>query len=103
MDILRKIKIIINCKLEFKILKKKNTLVYDIYSAEAFRNYFDRKTTELLDTRYEKVNVHIFIKSFFSAALINLGITIPYFPVCLGPTVLKNLIVVTFKFFEIKR
>lgn len=65
MDILRKIKIIINCKLEFKILKKKNTLVYDIYSAEAFRNYFDRKTTELLDTRYEKVNVHIFIKSFF--------------------------------------
>jgi len=65
MDILRKIKIIINCKLEFKILKKKSTLVYDIYSAEVFRNYFDRKTTELLDTRYKKVNVYVFIKSFF--------------------------------------
>ena len=64
MDLLRKIKTVVNCKLEFKILKKKNTLVYDIYSAEAFRNYFDRKTTEFLDTRYKKINVYIFVKSF---------------------------------------
>ena len=64
MDLLRKIKIIINCRLEFKILKKKNTLVYDIYSAEVFRNYFDTKTVDFLDTRYKKINVYIFIKSF---------------------------------------
>jgi surface carbohydrate biosynthesis protein len=64
MDLIRKIKIITNCRLEFKILKKKNTLVYDIYSAEAFRNYFDRNITEFLDTRYKKINVYIFVKSF---------------------------------------
>jgi surface carbohydrate biosynthesis protein len=64
MDLLRKIQIIINCKLEFKILKKKNTLIYDIYSAEEFRSYFDRNSTEFLDTRYKKINVYIFIKSF---------------------------------------
>ena len=59
MDLLRKIQIIINCKLEFKILKKKNTLIYDIYSAEEFRSYFDRNSTEFLDTRYKKINVYI--------------------------------------------
>jgi surface carbohydrate biosynthesis protein len=64
MHLLRKIKTIINCRLEFKILKKKSTLVYDIYAAESFRNYFDRETTEFLDTRYKKINVYIFIKSF---------------------------------------
>lgn len=64
MNLLIKIKTIINCRLEFKILKKKSTLVYDIYSAEAFKNYFDRKTTEFLDTRYKKINVYIFVKSF---------------------------------------
>jgi surface carbohydrate biosynthesis protein len=64
MDLLRKIKIIINCKLDFKILKKKNTLIYDIYSAEELKDYFDRITTEFLDTRYAKINVNIFIKSF---------------------------------------
>jgi hypothetical protein len=30
----------------------------------SFRNYFDRKTTEFLDTRYKKINVYIFVKSF---------------------------------------
>ena len=69
MDLIRKIKIIINCRLEFKILKKKSTLVYDIYSAEAVRNYFDRNTTEFLDTRYKKINVYIFIKSFLGKFL----------------------------------
>jgi surface carbohydrate biosynthesis protein len=71
MDLLRKIKIILNCKFEFKILKKKSTLVYDIYSAEAFKNHFDRKTTELLDTRYKKINVYILIKSLFENLFCN--------------------------------
>ena len=62
MDLLRKIKIIINCKLDFKILKKKNNLIYDIYSAEELKDYFDRTTTEFLDTRYAKINVYVFIK-----------------------------------------
>lgn len=64
MDLLRKIKIIINCKLDFKILKKKNNLIYDIYSAEELKDYFDRTTTEFLDTRYAKINVYVLIKSF---------------------------------------
>jgi hypothetical protein len=56
--------ILLKIKLEFKIIKKKDVLIYDEYTADYAKPFFKESLTELLDIRYNRINLPILLKSF---------------------------------------
>ena len=62
-DILNFFFLVFKIKLEFKIIKKKDILIYDDYTADYAKPFFKESLTELLDIRYSRINLHILFKS----------------------------------------
>jgi surface carbohydrate biosynthesis protein len=62
-NILNFLFIVLKARLEFKIIKKKDILIYDEYTAEYAKSFFKESSTELLDIRYNRINLLILLKS----------------------------------------
>ena len=58
--------IFLKIKLELKIIKKKDVLIYDEYTADYAKPIFKESITELLDTRYNRINLLILLKSLIN-------------------------------------
>ena len=65
-DILNFFFLVFKIKLEFKIIKKKDILIYDDYTADYAKPFFKESLTELLDIRYSRINLHILFKSLIN-------------------------------------
>lgn len=57
--------IFFNAKFEFKVIRKKNVLIYDEYTAGYAKPFFKKSITELLDIRYNRINLYIILKAIF--------------------------------------
>ena len=58
--------IFLKIKLELKIIKKKDILIYDEYTADYAKPFFKESITELLDIRYNRINLLILLKSLIN-------------------------------------
>ena len=51
--------------------KNKNILIYDRQGEDIFVNLFEKKSYEVMDTRYESVNLFIIFKTLFTNGIKN--------------------------------
>ena len=69
------LKLILNLTLAkwiFKKPKKKTFLIYDREGFEIFSFYLKKKTFEILDVRYESINIYVLLFTLFNNGFVNL-------------------------------
>ena len=62
---------LIKAKWIFKKPNKKNILIYDRFSEDYSRYLFSRKSCEILDVRYESINIYICCITFLKSGIKN--------------------------------
>ena len=70
-NILKIFKNLIFAKWTFEKPNKKNILIYDRVSESFSRYLFPRKSYEILDCRYESINIYILCMTFLKSGIIN--------------------------------